>query len=245
MILLRIIIVDDEEKMRYILKKALLKIPGITIVGEAQNGTEAIQLVEEVRPDGVFMDVEMPEMNGIDAAKLIADIDPKCMIVFITAYQEYMPEAFALYAFDYIVKPFQLKRLQETVQRMQILKLDLSPSIPKEVLPHILLRNKEGMAVIHPRDIILIQRENRSTIIITKKDRFSTTETLSELEEKLPPHLFLRSHKSYIIQIEKIKRIYPYGRWTYVVQFEGIKEDALLTKEKAKILEDRFYFTIG
>ena len=134
--MLRIIIVDDEEKMRYILKKALLKVPGITIVGEAQNGTEAIQLVEEVRPDGVFMDVEMPEMNGIDAAKLIADIDPKCMIVFITAYQEYMPEAFALYAFDYIVKPFQLKRLQSRAKNANI-KADLSPSIPKEVLPHI------------------------------------------------------------------------------------------------------------
>ena len=243
--MLHVIIVDDEEKMRYILKKALLKMPGIDVVGEAENGEEAVKLVETVKPDGAFMDVEMPGVNGIDAAKMIADVDPKCMIVFITAYQEYMPEAFELYAFDYIVKPFQLQRLEQTIQRMRLLKPNLSPSSSSEALPHILLKNKEGMAVIHPKDIILIQREDRSTMIITEKDRFTTTETLSELEEKLPAHLFLRSHKSYIIQIEKIKRIHPYGRWTYVVQFEGTKEDALLTKEKAKLLEERFNFTIG
>jgi len=243
--LLRVLIVDDEERMRYILKKALEKFPNLVLLGEAADGTEAVKLVEEIRPDVVFMDVEMPGVNGLEAAKMIADIDPKCMIIFITAYQEYRPEAFELYAFDYIVKPFQMKRLEQTIQRIQLLKPRLTPPSSTMAISHILLKNREGMAVINPKDIILIQREERSTIIITEKDRFTTSETLSELEEKLPSQLFLRSHKSYIIQIEKIKRIHPYGRWTYVIQFEGTKEDALLTKEKAKLLEERFHFTIG
>lgn len=243
--MLRVLVVDDEERMRFILKKALDQFSTMELIGEATDGQEAVKLVEETRPDVVFMDVEMPGVNGLEAAKMIADIDPKCMIVFITAFQEYRPEAFELYAFDYIVKPFEMERLKKTIQRIQLLKPKLTPSPSIATLPHILLKNREGMAVIHPKDIILIQREERSTIIVTEKDRFTTSETLSELEEKLPSHLFLRSHKSYIIQIEKIKRIHPYGRWTYVIQFEGTKEDALLTKEKAKLLEDRFHFTIG
>ncbi len=159
-------IVDDEDSMRFVLRKALQKISNILIVGEAIRGDQAVSLMEQLLPDAVFMDVEMPGMDGVEAAKLMLDINPKIMIVFITAHQDYMPQAFSLYAFDYIIKPFKLDRLTETVERMQLLQpKDL---LPKENVFHkiegILLKNREGMSLIQPEDIILVQRENRDYI---------------------------------------------------------------------------------
>lgn len=228
--MLRAIIVDDEYNMRFILKKALSKHDNIEIVAEASNGREAINLVEKFNPDGVFLDVEMPNMDGIEAAKLMLDINPKIMLVFITAHQQYMPQAFELYAFDYMVKPFKLERLNKTIERM-ITMFPFSNSKP------LILKNREETTILNQDEIILVERENRSTIVVTKTVRYNTTQTLSELEEKLNKDLFMRSHKSYIINKTKIKKLLPYGRWTHIIKFEDIEEDALITSEKAKELE--------
>ncbi|SEO88484.1 LytR/AlgR family response regulator transcription factor [Propionispora vibrioides] len=242
-----VIIVDDQEGMRILLQKALQSMKDVVIVGEAENADQAVEMVTLHRPHAVFLDVEMGKKNGFDAAKRIIDITPKCMIVFVTAFEKYMPQAFELYAFDYLVKPFKMARLKETVNRMQRIQAneqEYSP-IQKELRCEILIKDKEGLAIVHPNDIILIQREDRTTTIITEQGKYHTTETLSEIEAKLPENQFIRSHKSYIIQISKIHRIAMYGRWTYIVKLRGIKEDALLTKEKAILLEQKFKMKIG
>lgn len=223
---MRVIVVDDEDNMRFVLKKALSKISNIEVLGEASNGVEAVDLFEKVKPDGVFMDVEMPDMDGIEAAKLMLDIQPKAMLVFITAHQQYMPQAFELYAFDYMVKPFKLERLKQTIERM-------SASFPNTIL----IKNRDETALLSQNEIILIQRENRNTVILTSSEKYSTGFTLSELEEKLDKDIFIRSHKSYIINQTKVKKLMPYGRWTYIVKFDGIQEDALITSEKLKELK--------
>lgn len=228
--MLKVIVVDDEESMRFILKKALSKFPSVGIIGEASNGKDAVNLVEKLKPDGVFMDVEMPNMDGIEAAKLMLDIQPKIMLIFITAYQQYMPQAFELYAFDYMVKPFKLERLNQTVKRMLVIS---SPTISDTLL----IKNREETAILNQDEITLIQRENRSTVIVTSSGRHTTTQTLSELEQKLNKDIFMRSHKSYIINKNKINQLLPYGRWTYIVKFKDVEDDALITSEKAKELE--------
>lgn len=230
--MLKVIIVDDEKQMRFVLKKALLKISNIEVLGEASNGKEAIDLVESLKPDGVFIDVEMPNMDGIEAAKHILDIKPKIMLVFITAHQQYMPQAFELYAFDYMIKPFKLERLRQTINRM------ITTNSPTEAKT-LLVKNREETSVLDQNDIILIQRENRNTVIVTTYEKYITNQTLSELEEKLNKDLFIRSHKSYIINKTKVKKLLPYGRWTYIVKFNQIQEDALITSEKAKELESK------
>jgi two-component system LytT family response regulator len=225
---MKVIIVDDEMGMRLVLRKALMNMPQIEVIGEAQNGLEAVELVEKFRPDGVFMDVEMDVMDGIEAAKLMLDIDPKIRLIFITAHQQYMPQAFELYAFDYMIKPFKLERLEETVKRMCHTKMPSST---------IAIKSHEETAILNQDEIVLIQRENRSTVIITDKSHYTTTQSLSELEEKLETSIFIRSHKSYIINYTKILKLIPYGRWTYVVKFRGISDDALITSEKLKEYE--------
>lgn len=240
---MRILIADDDKSMRFVLKKALSKHDGLEIVKEVENGAEAVAAFEDNTFDAAFLDVDMPVLNGIEAAKLILDINPKCMIVFVTAHEEYMQEAFELYAFDYMVKPFKLERLNQTIVKMKEFLRDKTEVKQEKVdalSGDLLLKVKDGLVVIKPEDIIMIERENRSSIIITATEHFSINKTLNELEAILPENEFLRTHKSYIIRLDKILKMSVYGRWTYVVKLKGTKKDALLTKEKAKILESIF-----
>ena len=243
---IKVLIVDDEVGMRLILKKAIEKDNDLTIAGEAEDGEAALRLFIELRPEVVFLDVEMPLLNGIECAKKITDIDPKVIIIFVTAHEEYMPEAFEVYAFDYLVKPFKVSRLNQTLDRIKNAGEIRTPTFDNIItsLPGIpnklMIKNKESISFVDADEIILIQREDRSTVIYTQHDRFVTSEALGELEERLGSDLFFRCHKSYIINLGAISKIVPYGRWTYIVKLKGTEKDALLTREKYEELEKRF-----
>lgn len=239
----RVLIADDDMGMRLVLKKAIEKAGDFTIIGEAEDGDAALRLFDVLRPDVVFLDVEMPLVNGVECAKKITDINPKVIIIFATAHEEYMSEAFEVYAFDYLVKPFKVERLNQTLERIKNIdaaKYGTSGNKPLS-LPRtpekLIIRNKEGMSLVDFEDIILIQREDRSTVIYTLHDRFTTSDSLSELENKLSRDLFFRCHKSYIINLSAVSKIYPYGRWTYIVKLKGTEKDALLTHDKYEELE--------
>lgn len=242
----KVLIVDDEVGMRLILKKAIEKDNDFAIAGEAEDGEAALLLFIELRPEVVFLDVEMPLLNGIECAKKITDIDPKVIIIFVTAHEEYMPEAFEVYAFDYLVKPFKVSRLSQTLDRIKNAGEIRTPTFDNIItsLPGIpnklMIKNKESISFVDADEIILIQREDRSTVIYTQHDRFVTSEALGELEERLGRDLFFRCHKSYIINLGAISKIVPYGRWTYIVKLKGTEKDALLTREKYEELEKRF-----
>ena len=107
-------------------------------------------------------------------------------------------------------------------------------------LEKLLVKGRESMSFVDIRDIILVQREEGSTVIYTAKDSFSTSAGLGEIEEKLDPQQFMRSHKSYIINVSQIRKIEPYGRWTYIVTFKDLKQDALITQEKYEEIKRRF-----
>ncbi len=239
-------IADDDIGMRLVLRKAMEKSGDFTILGEAEDGAAALRLFEALRPEVVFLDVEMPGMTGVECAKRIADIEPKTIIVFATAHQEYMPEAFEVYAFDYLIKPFKVNRLEQTLDRIkgtENIKPDLyekeqikGANTPKKLM----IKNKEGISVVDMDEIILVQREDGTTAIYTLQDRYTTSDGLSELEEKLDESIFFRCHKSYIININYISKIYPYGRWTYIIKLKGTEKDALLTRESYEKLEKLF-----
>lgn len=243
---LRVILADDDDGMRLLLKKALEKLNDIQIVGEGTNGGEALDLYESLKPDVVFLDVEMPEISGIECAQRIVDINPKAVIIFVTAFNEYMPQAFELYAFDYLIKPFKIDRLKQTIDRIRSIDLKGEAALINKIIKYekglekLIVKNKEGLSFIDIKDIIIIQRENRSTVIYTAGGSFNTSESLSVLDDKLDKHLFFRSHKSYIINISMIEKIYPYGRWTYIVKLKNTDKDALLTHERFNELENFF-----
>ena len=116
--MIEVLIVDDDFGMRRVLRKALSKNEDFKVVGEAENGLVGIELFKEKKPDVVFMDVEMPEMNGCECAKNIFDINPKTKIIFATAYEGFMQEAFDVYAFDYLVKPFAFVELLARIRNI-------------------------------------------------------------------------------------------------------------------------------
>ncbi|HHV94981.1 MAG TPA: response regulator transcription factor [Clostridiaceae bacterium] len=242
----KVLIADDDAGMCKLLKKAIEKVDGFHVVGEASDGEEAFRLVEKLNPDIVFLDVEMPVLNGIECANMIVDFNPLIKIIFVTAYEEYMPEAFKVYAFDYMVKPFKMDRLYQTLQHLKNIALRQNeestaiPGINKPELDKLLIRGKEGVILVDIDDIILIQREDRNTVIITSHEKYVTSDSLGQIEEKLGRWMFFRSHKSYIINLSKIHKIFPYGRWTYLVKLKNTDVDALMTSDKYEELRKRF-----
>lgn len=243
---IKVMLVEDEAGMRLLLRKIIGKHPEFEVVAECEELTEAVIAFNRSRPEVVFLDIGIRGQNGIECARILTDLNPKVKIIFATAHTEYMSEAFELYAFDYLVKPFDLERVKRTLNRIveQMLPREFEPE-EKLVKPEyrqdkLMIRGKESMSVISIPDIILIQRENNATVIYTETDSYVTSVSMSELEKKLDPEQFLRSHKSYIINLARIRKIEPYGRWTYVVHFQGRKEDALLTAEKFEEIKKRF-----
>lgn len=235
---IKVLIADDDNGIRTVLKKAVEKVEGFKVVGEAEDGGAVLLLFKKHHPGVVFLDVEMPQVTGIECAKNIMDIEPKTVIVFVTAHEEYMPEAFDVYAFDYLVKPFKVSRLIKTLERIKRTRTEkphgngTSFAKTQGKLKKLMVRNKEGINLVDMYEIILIQREDRSTVIYTNNEHYATSESLSSLEKRLDDRLFFRCHKSYIINLNAISKIYPYGRWTYILKLRGIDKDALITHDK-------------
>lgn len=243
---IRILIGDDDEGMLLIMRKLIERAEGYTLVGEARNGNELIDSFDALRPDVVFMDVEMPGMNGIDCGKAIQDRNPKTIIIFATAHEEYMKNAFELYAFDYLVKPFGMERALNTLALARERLLErravcaARPANP-DALHRMMVKHREGVSLIDPEDILMVQREDRATAILLRDGRkLLTPDSLSEFAARLPEDKFFRAHRSYIINLDQIDSITPYGRWTHVVRLRGTGEDALITHEKFEELEKRF-----
>ena len=245
---IRIAIADDDAGMRMVVRKLIERADDYALVGEAENGEELLALFEKTRPEVVFMDVEMPGMSGVECARLIQDKNPKTIMVFVTAHEEYMADAFEVYAFDYLLKPFRLERAMHT---LDLIRERLRESAGAQDAPQkpvrfnaparIMLRHREGVSFVDLNDILLVQREERATVVyVADGGRFVTGDTLGEMEERLPEGMFFRTHKSYIVNINHIESISPYGRWTYIVKLRGTKQDALITHERFEELQTRF-----
>ena len=245
---LRVLIADDDMGMRTIMRKIVERVEDFVLVAEAGDGKTALELVEKLKPDVVFLDVEMPEMTGVECARAIQDLDPNIAIIFATAHDSYMGEAFEVYAFDYLIKPFKVERVIQTLERARERlasragRNSAAPAVkPRALSGRMMLRHRDGVTFVDLQDILLIQREERTTVLYTaENERYVTNDTLSEMEERLPADVFFRCHKSYIINLNHIKDITPYGRWTYVVRLEGTQHDALITHEKYEELERMF-----
>ncbi|MCI5847929.1 MAG: LytTR family DNA-binding domain-containing protein [Clostridiales bacterium] len=243
---LRVLIADDDAGMRAVMRKIVERVDGFTLAGEADNGKDALALAEKERPAVVFLDVEMPEINGVECARAIQDMDPNTVIIFATAHEGYMGDAFEVYAFDYLMKPFKVERVIQTLERARERLLArqsnvVNPVRPRAVDGRMMLKHREGVTFLDLKDILLVQREERATVLYTADgERYVTGDSLADMEERLPAESFFRCHKSYIINLNHIKDITPYGRWTYVVRLEGTRHDALITHEKYEELERMF-----
>lgn len=240
--MIKVMVVEDEEHIRGILKKMIEKNDGFKVVSLCGDFASAISDFIKLRPDVVFMDIDLKGESGLECAKAISEVEPKVKIVFATAHSEYMANAFEIYAFDYLVKPFDMERIGKTLDRIMNFS-DIGrheDTLENTGDEKLLIKGKEEINILDINDIIMIERTDSTTRIVTKDEVYLTAQSLSSLEEKLNADKFMRCHKSYIIRIDAIKKLEVYGRWTYVVKFKGTDETALMTSAKYDEIKQRF-----
>ena len=238
--MINVMVVEDEEQIRHILKKMIEKNEGCSVVSACENFASAISDFIRLRPDAVFMDIDLKGESGLECAKAMTEVDPKVKIVFATAHSEYMANAFEIYAFDYLVKPFDMARIHKTLSRIkEMTAAKETPEKGESSLEKLIIKGKEEINIIDVKDIIMIERTDGMSRIVTKEDVFLTSQALGALEEKLDPERFMRCHKSYIIRVEAIRKLEVYGRWTYTVYLKDTEETALMTSEKYEEIKKR------
>ena len=243
--MIKVCIIEDEPEIRKLLRKIIEKQDSFQVVAENGDFASAVSDFAKYRPDVAFVDIDLNGTSGLECAKILTELNPKLKVIFATAHSEYMANAFEIYAFDYIVKPFNVERVVQTISRI---KGEISPLSEQEITvpanenysDKLLIKGKDQIAFVDTKDIIFIERSENTTQILTKDEVYRTSISLGNLEEKLNPSEFIRCHKSYIIHMDKIARIEPYGRWTYVVKFKGFAETALMTAQSYEEVKKRF-----
>ena len=207
------IVIDDEQLARQRIKRLLKEYDEIEIIAEAENGAEGLLLIEQHQPDLVFLDIEMPVLNGFE---MLAKLTHQPKVVFTTAYDQYAIKAFEEGSIDYLLKPVELERLDKTIKKLKQTKL-VPAQIPleelirqingKKAIKTLTVKIGDKILLIKLSDIVHIQAEDKYVFLHTVDGKKHLTDfTLSTLEEKLPEE-FLRIHRSDIINTDFIKEI--------------------------------------
>ncbi|WP_078547741.1 LytR/AlgR family response regulator transcription factor [Litchfieldia alkalitelluris] len=237
--LIRVLIVDDERYSRQELSHLLSNYENIEIIGEAENGEHAIVKSIQLQPDVVFLDIEMPKMNGMETASSLKELKKTPLLVFATAYPNFAVEAFRYEAVDYLVKPFDETRLAETVIRLKKL---LEPQTKNEITPSInklAIEGDEEITYINPSQIMYLYRDDRFTRIVLDDQEFTTKVALKEFESRLKDFSFFRIHKSYLVNLQYVERLIPWFNGAYHLEIKGKKELLSGSRNYVKALRSR------
>lgn len=245
--MIKVILIEDEPEIRKILRKIIEKQDGFEVVAESGSFAEAMTEFSRYKPDVAFVDIDLGGESGLDCAKLLTELNPKVKIVFATAHSEYMANAFEIYAFDYLVKPFNmervirtLKKLKETLPLSEVTDAADSVTQSERFKDKLMIKGKDQVFFVDTKEIIMLERIDGVTRIVTKDGAFQSSASLSDIEEKLNPKEFFRCHKSYIVNLSCISRIEPYGRWTFSVALKGCEDSALMTAQNYESLKELF-----
>lgn len=196
------VIVDDEPMAREILESFINKTPNLELISSCKNALEALQITQNKKIDLFFLDINMPEINGLSLAKII---NKQSKIIFTTAYRDYAVDGFDLHATDYLLKPIAFDRFLQAVQKISVSKpSNKTPEETENTKNFMFVRADRKMVKINFNDILYIESLSDYVKIYTNQDTIITRETISNLDESLPKEQFLRVHRSYIIAINKI-----------------------------------------
>src|ERR1700712_563730 len=225
------LIIDDEKLARDLLREYLESFPEIDIVGECSKGTEAVEQIDKLKPDLIFLDVQMPGMTGFDVLDVI---DHEPYVIFTTAYDQYAIKAFEKNAIDYVSKPLDEERFKIAVDRALKRKKaehgsleDILDSLRTEHRgtydSHIFVQKSEKLFNLAVEEIIFLEASGDYTIITTKTDQFVSSSGIGKLEEILNPTTFIRVHRSTIINLNYLKEIERHFNGGMVVKMQNGK----------------------
>lgn len=257
--ILRALIVDDEYPARQELRYLLEQFQDVEIVGEAAGAKEAYKLVEVLEYDILFLDINLPEVNGLELTAKFKEFSKKPQVVFITAYENYAVDAFEIDAADYIMKPINKLRLRQAIDKVINKKkkenegnaaegnykepgsssIDVSslPGRAELISSRIIAELKGRMILVNVDDVYYAFTEGDLVYLKTYEDKMLTRFTLKELEARLNKSIFFRAHRSYIVNINKVKEIQPFFNGTYNLVLEDKERSEVpVSRNQAKKL---------
>jgi DNA-binding LytR/AlgR family response regulator len=210
------------------------------IVGKTQTVADTLKCFSETEPDIVFLDIEFPDGSGIDLAKKLVSIDSDIDIVFVTGHPGFALDAFEIYSYDYILKPIDESRVLRTLRQIKkerefMIGQSLYNTESLEKPSRVAVKAEDEIVLINPREILFLERVDKKVIIHTPNHTYETTETLYNLEAKLPGPFF-RSHKACLVNLNQIEKIVPWNNNTYQIIFKESKKEAYLSRRRANEL---------
>lgn len=249
---LRVLIADDERPARRFLANLLEELPDVTLVGEASNGHEALALIEQQRPELVLLDLQMPELGGLDAARMIAT-GATPAIAFVTAFDEFAVQAFELNAVDYLLKPVERERLTATLdrarQRLRASAAERARAVTaaatayenatrRTFLERIPVRRRDETLILPVRQVTSIVADGELLVITTTAgERYTITHRLHALEAKLDPRRFVRFGRGTLAAVDQIQRVSPMPGGTYQVTMTNGQQLAV-SRLQSKVLRE-------
>jgi two-component system LytT family response regulator len=233
---LRVVIVDDELLARQRIEDLLAKEPNVEIVGEARDGNEAVQVIRDLRPDVVFLDVQMPGRTGVEVAEeLGADALPAT--IFTTAYERFALKAFDVAAIDYLVKPFDDERFAQALARARK-AIETRPAPKNEYLERIPVESRGQIRVVPVALVDYITASGPYAELHIGERTFAIREKMQTLEEKLDPALFFRIHRSAIVRLDRIDTLLHAAGGDYAVRLKDGTELSV-SRSRREELEER------
>ncbi len=240
--MLNAIIIDDETSSRNALRQKLINhCPNVAIIAECENGEEGIKAIETQEPDIVFLDVEMPRMNGFTMLQQLKNKNFE--VIFITAYDHYAIKAIKFSALDYLVKPVEVEDLKNAVEKVTQKRNQLAGNKRIELLlqnfldekkahQRIAISSMEGLMFIATDEIVYLEaNSNYTSFYLTENRKITATKTLKDFEELLPDSIFIRIHHSYLINKNRVEK-YIKGEGGQVVMKNGVTLDVARRKKE-------------
>jgi len=218
---MRVLVVDDESLARAFLAEQLASIPGVTRIGEAANGFEAVKLAEELAPDLMLLDVQMPKLSGFEVLELLGPRAPA--VIFITAFDEFALRAFEVHAVDYLLKPVEPARLVAALERAgervrtqapapSAQELSVTARPPGRTLERVLIREQGRVHVLPVERIDFVEAQDDYLCFVSGGKRQRKQQTMADIEAQLDRARFVRIHRSFLLNIERLARIEPYAK---------------------------------
>lgn len=227
--MIRVILIDDEPLARSLLRNFLSEIEELEIVGEYENGFEGLKGITDLKPDLIFLDIQMPKLNGFEMLELLDEIPHT---IFITAYDQYAVKAFESNAVDYLLKPFSQERLISALQKAKVLMDNpLKPNQVKglieghlehiETLDRIAVKTGTKIKIIYTGEVEYLESQDDYVMIYTAEGKYLKQKTMKFFESHLPPKSFIRVHRSYIVRIDYVEQIELYEKDSYIIKLKN------------------------
>jgi DNA-binding LytR/AlgR family response regulator len=244
---IRTLIVDDEAPARQRLKRNLVRLEAVELIGEAEDGVHAVEMIEALSPDLVLLDIQMPGLDGFGVVEALAE--PPA-IIFVTAYDQYAIRAFEVHALDYLLKPYSKNRLAQAIERARQ-ALDAGEDLGAQLRPlleglaaegryltRLAVRDRDCIRVLDADAVDWIGITEEQVLVHVGDRAYPVRRTLADLEARLDPQRFFRAHRSAIVNLDRVQEIIPWFKGSHLLRLTtGAEVD--LSRAQARVLRQR------